>query len=230
MHHAWHNTLRVESQPDPDTIWLYSILNIPPISSMQAVALIRGMIEKYENGSTEANIEYGINLIAGQGAIMSDGTYNPGADCDGFTCASIIAAIFSHIGLPIADLSKWPSTNKNRIWGRAIVCMLQALQASPEHVAKVSSNISGLRLRPEEFAAAAEMPFTSWPVQYSEVQDRADEISSQILKDCGPQPPLGRSFGHCVITYREETARYEEEARVKNATATDEKSNEDLSS
>ncbi len=230
MHLGWHKNLRVEDYPHPQMNWLCSVLNLSALASMQAVALISSMAEKYGNQATAASLDYGINLMAGHGAIKSDGVYEPGPDCDGFTCASIIAEIFAQIALPIVDLSTWPSTEKNKIWGRAIVCLLRALGATSEHVEKVESNVSGLRLRPEEFAAAAEVSSTSWPAPYDDVQKRADEIGGQIIKDCGPAHEPGEHYRHCVVTYRDDLARLEGKVNYKDATDAPEEATGDASS
>jgi hypothetical protein len=142
-------------------------------------------------------------LFAGKNAFQSNGTYQPGPGCDGFTCASLIAEIFRQIGFTLVDLTTWEPRKINEAWGNAIVCMLVATKVSPSHVEKVSSNISNLRLRPEEVAASAELPLEARPAIYPKIVDRADELFAQINSACGPPPDSSAScFKHCVSTYR----------------------------
>ncbi|WP_124590315.1 hypothetical protein [Burkholderia cepacia] len=217
LHLGWHKLLLVDGYPQSD--WLASTINLPAIASSQAVALIQGMAELYGNKREPEGLDYGINLFAGQGSIDSNGRYAPGADCDGFTCASIIAEILHKVGFPLVDLPTWPAAPKNEAWARAIVCMLRATGTSAEHVEKVEANITGLRLRPEEVAAAAELPPEERPVGHEVIQDRADQIIAQIEELCGPAPEPNSRIRRCVITYREELALLEANETAANDVA-----------
>jgi hypothetical protein len=202
LHLGWHKRLFVDEYPQPT--WLACIMPMTPFASSQAVALIRGMADRYGNRSVADSVDYGINLFAGRDAIRGDGQYFPGPDCDGFTCASLIAEILKQVGFHLVDLKTWPAAPKNEAWGRAIVCMLKATSTPDDHVKKVEKNITGLRLRPEEVAAAAELSPTSRPATHTVLQVRADQIFSQVLEACGPPPPAHPAFEHCVTTYREQ--------------------------
>jgi hypothetical protein len=199
FHLGWHKRLIIEPFPKED--WLASIIGLGTLASAQAVACVRGMAEKFGNKSSEDAPEYGINLLAGHGAITSEGDYNPGPDCDGFTCSSIIAEIFCQTGFSIVDLESWPSTRKNEIWGTAVVCLLSKLGGvSEEHVEKVKNNICGTRLRPEELAAAAELHPDDWPVQHDPIQDRADAIYAEAIA-ASPPARIPNHISPCVVIY-----------------------------
>ena len=205
LHLGWHKHLVVDDYPQQN--WLATIVRIPPIASAQAVALIRGMADRYGNANRPDGLDYGINLFAGQGAIKGDGSYSPTASCDGFTCASIIAEILRQIGFQLVALNTWVAAPKNEAWGRAIVCMLKATRTPDAHVAKVESNINGLRLRPEEVAAAAELPIASRPAIHQVLQMRSEEILSQVFESCGPPPVASSVIQPCLTSYQAELAQ-----------------------
>lgn len=175
---------------------------LPEVSSSQLVALLCGMAAKYGNiRDAQDGVEYGINLFAGANAFASNGIYQPGPACDGFTCATLIVEIFKNIGFHLIDVATWEPRKVNEAWGKAIVCMLQATQASQAHVSKVQANISSLRVRPEEVAASAELPREFHPAPYRMIVGRADELTAQIGSSCG-KPPESIIFKHCVAKYR----------------------------
>lgn len=205
LHLAWHKRLVIESYPAEN--WLASILVLPPLASSQAVALVRGMGEKYGNKSNAEGIDYGINLFAGHGAIKQDGEYAPGPDCDGFTCASIIAEALAKVGFRLVKLDTWVEAPKNLAWGRAIVCVLRATHTPNIHIEKVESNIKGLRLLPEEVAAAAELAPDLRPASHGDIQERSAQIIAQMQQSCSPPPEPGDHYKHCVDEYRAELER-----------------------
>jgi hypothetical protein len=219
FHLGWHKQLFVE--PYPKENWLASIINLGALASAQAVACVRGMADKYANNMSDDAPEYGINLLAGHGAITSEGDYNPGPDCDGFTCSSIIAEIFCQTGFPMVDLESWPSTRKNEIWGTAVVCLLSKLRgASEEHVEKVKANICGTRLRPEEFAAAAELLPDEWPAQHDPIQERADAIYARTIATF-PALRVPNHISPCVVIYEQDLKELSEGAASANDEAKD---------
>lgn len=215
LHLAAHKRLVIESYPPP--AWIASRIEIPPVLSSQVVALLREMGAKNPVPGNPSHFDYGINLVAGQGAISGDGTYSPNLDSDGFTCASIIAEVFRFMGAGLVALESWTQTNINYAWGCAIVCMLKAAHVPEDHIKAVEKNNIGLRLRPEEVAAAAEAPFVNRPVKFDDLSDRADELFDQIGRDCGPAwcPPKGNPYFPCVDEFgKAKAAARAEDARL----------------
>lgn len=211
MHLGWHERLFIEAYPAPQDKWVASVVDLRPSSAMQALALLRAMADRYSGGFKDEGIHYGINLIAGANAIKSDGTYSPVDGNDGYTCASIVAAMFSGVGLPLVNLPTWEGTDVNKIWGRAILCMLRRTpNVSAEHVASVEKNNTGLRLRPEEVAAAAEVPQASRPVVQAAIEKRADEIMGEMQAVCGAATPQEEDspIKPCVDAYHKELAEH----------------------
>lgn len=202
FHLAFHQTLLVEDYPLPE--WLATRIPIDEFAGAQIVALLDGASKLYPNPKMPGSFDYGIALLTGQGSIAANGTYSPKDGCDGYTCSSIIAEIFRSFGFPLVALDTWPERDINRAWGQAIVCLLQAYGASPEHVQAVERNISGLRLRPEEVAAAAERFQPGNAAAFLEIEARADEVMAQVRAECAAPPPLPESnpMTLCVTTFQ----------------------------
>lgn len=204
LHLALHKRLLIDDYP-PQTPWAVSLIELGKWSAVQARALLCGMSQKYAGAYKEDSIHYGINLFAGIDSIQVDGQYTPTEDCDGYTCSSIVASAFGKIGFPLVDLKSWESKEINRAWGRAIVCMLTAFGTPPDHVALVEKNNNGLRLRPEEVAAAGEIAQSMRPVKYGDIQQRADDVFKEMLAVCGQPQSLGDSpVKPCADAYHAE--------------------------
>ena len=200
LHLAFHKRLHIDSFP-PQSPWGVSLVKLGPLSASQARALLCGMAEKYAGGYKEDSVHYGINLLAGVDSIQSGGQYTPTEDCDGFTCASIVAAVMSRIGFPLVAIDTWEPREINRAWGRAILCMLRALDTPVEHVALVEKHNAGLRLRPEEVVAASEVEQARRPVKYSTIRSRADDVFKEMLAICGSPPSEQGVFTPCATAY-----------------------------
>ena len=203
MHLACHKRRYVDPYPPPSP-WGVSLVKLGPLSASQARALLCGMSEKYAGGYKEESIHYGINLLAGVDSIQGDGSYAPTEGCDGFTCASIVAAVMGKVGFPLVAIETWEPREINKAWGRAILCMLRALNTPTEHVALVEKHNAGLRLRPEEVVAASEVEPKKRPAKYSEIRQRADEVFKEMLDICGSPPSEAGVFTPCAIAYEDE--------------------------
>jgi hypothetical protein len=181
LHLANHHSLCVD--PYGDKTWMVSVVPFELMEAIQFIALARNYAANHVGKDGPS---YGVNLLAGKGAIDTKGNYNPSNDFDGFTCASIVAEIFNASGFEPVNLGNWETTDDNRIWGKAVVEMLRAGGASQDHVNAVSNSVNGLRLLPEEFAAATERPSDDWPTEQRSVAERATALTSEILIKCGP--------------------------------------------
>ena len=206
LHLAFHRTLVVDAYPQPD--WLAARVPVDELVGAQIVSLLEGAAKLYPNPRMPESFDYGINLLAGQGSIEASGAYSPKDGCDGYTCASIIAEIFRRFGYPLVDLATWPERDVNRAWGLAIVCMLRAYGASPEHLAAVERNVSGLRLRPEEVAVAAERFRLGHASTFLELEGRSEEVMAQVQRECRAPapPPATHPMAHCVEVFQRAVA------------------------
>ncbi len=202
FHLEFHRRLAIDDYPRAE--WLAACVPIDDVAGAQIVALLDGAAKLYPSRSAPGSYDYGIALLTGAGSIAPDGAYSPKDGCDGFTCSSIVAEIFRSFGFPLVDLSNWPNRPINRAWGQAIVCMLDAYGAGPEHVQAVERNISELRLRPEEVAAAAEQFRSGHPALFPEVEARAEEVMAQVRAECAAPPPIPahHPMAACVVAFQ----------------------------
>ena len=200
VHLAWHLTLIDEEFPKAN--WLACVIEFPPVVASQVIVIVRNLCKRYPAGHARTDgITYGLNLVAGRGAIKATGAYKPGKGCDGYTCSSFVAEIFSHFGLELVRRESMLDLPRNHAWAEAILCMLVSTGATAEHVGKVRANFKGTRLRPEEVCAAAEMPATQWPVDMAQIQARADQVSQEVQAKCGPPPQTPDNFAPCRQAY-----------------------------
>lgn len=199
LHLANHRLLCFD--PYGEKRWITSVVPFEPTEAIQFIALARNYASVHV-GKDGPN--YGINLLAGKGAIDTEGNYSPSKDSDGFTCASIVAEIFNASAFEVVDLASWQATQQNRVWGGAIVEMLKAGGAHPDHVIAVSKSVNGLRLLPEEFAAAAERSSEHWPTAQGDLTARATALTAEILAKCGPpiQVPEEHPVANAVKMYQ----------------------------
>ncbi len=202
LHLAFHKNLILESYPKNN--WLVCQLPVDEDAGAQIVALLNASAKLYSNHLSPFGFDYGINLFAGQGCIAPDGRYEPKDGCDGYTCSTFVAEIFKSFGFDLVDLNSWPRKWANKVWGAAVICLLKADGASSEHIAAVERNNLGLRLKPEEVAAAAEAFQVGFPSAYGDVSERSQEIMAQLINTCDVPPPLSTNhrMRPCVDQYQ----------------------------
>ncbi|MNX82942.1 hypothetical protein D3C86_1146850 [compost metagenome] len=195
LHLAFHKLLLNDPYPPPVGEWAAKVIDLPPIAASQLVALLMAIAPK-KNG-----LPYGINLIAGMGAINEMGEYVPQSNSDGYTCSSFIAELLRKIAFPLIRLDSWMSNNESILWGEAVVCLLKAYGVSAEHVDLVEKNNNGLRLRPEEVAAAAEMPAVKRPATQDMIKARAPVLMEEVRAICHPASHAPPSMQPCIDAY-----------------------------
>lgn len=195
LHLAFHKLLLNDPYPQPVGEWAVKVIDLPPIAASQLVALLMA-IAPNKNG-----LPYGINLIAGMGAINEMGEYVPQSNSDGYTCSSFIAELLRKIAFPLIRLESWATDSENILWGDAVICLLKAYGASADHVASVEKNNNGRRLRPEEVAAAAEMPAVKRPATQDMVRARAPVLMTEVQAICNPAPLAPPNMRPCIDAY-----------------------------
>jgi hypothetical protein len=202
VHLAFHKILAVVSLPTEPNRWLVCPVPIPELRASQLVANFRALLamHPYVPGRPHV-LDYGISLFAGRGAIRPDGAYSPPPGFDGFTCATFVAEMFRMGNVGLVNLTTWQANDRNRIWGRAIVCMLNAWPAATaEHIAKVESSNSGFRLLPEELAAAGEN-YAGRPLVQAAVAERAKSIYAEVKDRCQALPRHEGPMAPCIDNY-----------------------------
>jgi hypothetical protein len=201
LHLAFHKKLTLEKYP-PVGSWAVFVIDIPESLSVQLVAILDAMGTRYQNNHNEG-IAYGINLYDSLKSIAPDGDYVLDGEADGLTCASFIAAVFAAMEVPLIDLVTWKADAINKIWGNAVICLLNIVKADAKHIDNVSRNNLGIRVRPEEIAAAGVVFSPGKSASYSEVQGLAQEIIWTVRLLCGEvwQGDDSNAFARCVKEY-----------------------------
>lgn len=217
VHLAWHKSLCVENfkingPNDSDgegATWLTQIVPLPIEVSGQIAALIHTLGDRY-NDESNGGVDYGINFFLSCGAISSDGIYKLLPGGDGLTCSTFISSIFETFQLPLVEANTWEDSESNRAWGRAVVCFMeQSDKINQDHINAVKKNINGIRLRPEEVAAAAESFIPGQPSKFSDLQERANLIAKTVERECGLIEFKHPGYHRCQMEYFSELSKIE---------------------
>lgn len=167
LHLSWHLRLVSEDllglfpEAKPKSAeWVCSKLELPPLAAKVMVGALRKL------ASSPQSIGYGLNVLAAAGSFNAKGEYSCPAGSDGLTCASFVTTLFADLGFPIIKVNTWQSLPENFKWANQ-VCYYLARDATPAHVQAVRSNINGLRVRPEEVAATANLPRAFMPSEFA---------------------------------------------------------------
>lgn len=157
LHLAWHKRVKTDSFP-PRTCYIATTVKIPEETSEHLVGFVRMVSDK------SPDINYGINVFAGRGSFDTDGEYTAPAGSDGLTCATFVTEIFRAASLQLIDENTWKESDENVAWGQNVVDALKNYKdkegnaVNPQHIEAVSNNVhNGLRVRPEEVGAAADI-------------------------------------------------------------------------
>jgi hypothetical protein len=164
LHLFGHLVVRADFVSDVTQCWAACVVELPLVLGKQFVAIVRAIANK------PPKIPYGLNLVAASGSFDSSGAYSPPPGSDGLTCASFVSEIFSATGLNLVDLTTWPSNLENLEWGNSVIKSLEEQGASKEHLATLGLTNQGLRLHPFEVAAAANSPYTNWPLDFTKAR------------------------------------------------------------
>ena len=175
LHLAWHRRTCLHAIPNElEACWVGQVLPVPPLAGKAVVGIVQAVAAKL------APINFGINFIAAAESFDAHGAYKPPPGSDGLTCATYVLEVLRAGRVDLVDLSTWPETEENKIWGEAVCSRL----ADPNHAAAVRRNASGLRLRPIELGGAARLGHSRWPVAFTDVQQPAADVQTELSGLC----------------------------------------------
>jgi len=154
LHLRWHEKLAVDRFPPPLVLewpipprvecWIACVIALPQLAAKQVVGVVRAVAIKMPR------ISFGLNVIAASGSFTPRGDYVPPPGSDGLTCTTFVSEVLSAAGVTLIEKTTWLPQPENVEWGLQVIDMLKRTGATPAHVAAVSSNNVGLRIRPEE--------------------------------------------------------------------------------
>lgn len=161
LHLCAHLRLQTDDFP-PSTpeCWVATVVELPASASKQFVAIIRAISKRLPK------INYGINFLAAPGSFNAQGHYKAPKGSDGLTCATFVSTIFRDLRFPLIVETTWKPDPKNIKWGEDVYSWLLDSKADPDHLEAVKRNIIGLRIRPDEVAAAADILLQDRPVSF----------------------------------------------------------------
>lgn len=156
LHLAWHKQVRLGDFP-PEKCSIVGRLPFDRVGLMSLKKALWNIGKKVSNKAAAIEIPYGVNIDPIKGSFKKDGTYHPPAGKDGLTCATFVSELCRGVGLPLLSEGSWTARAEDADWIEQICVMLVDPRsgADEEHIAHVRASFDGIRIRPEEVAAAA---------------------------------------------------------------------------
>lgn len=222
MHLGFHKFFLVEDYPTEQRAWSAAVVPLPPELNAQVLSLLRVYAEKFiKTGEPKPN--YGIALKLTEGSIQADGEYVPKDGSDGHTCSTFVAEAFRAARVQLVNLATWVESEENKAWGEAVVCMLNTYAKSRHgsgtkagaQAKVVAKNNNGLRLLPEEVAAAGQLPIAQLPAPQTAVSGPARTAFAEMQAACDPSEP--GDYKHCADHYRKRVAELSQQRAVAQA-------------
>lgn len=179
LHLRFHKDLIAEAFPQSNfCCWIAAPANVPPIASKALVAIVRAISKRLPT------IKYGVNFMAAKGSFDASGAYKAPKGSDGLTCATFVVEIFRAASLPLIKEESWLPTAENILWGQAVCTLMTKVGTEPEHIKHVLGNIAGLRIRPEEVAAASIVPTLERAIEFDRASGSAIEVMKLLNMHC----------------------------------------------
>jgi hypothetical protein len=180
LHLADHNKLR--SVP-PSNYYEDIPSRFQPREQLIISDLCRLIFEKH--GSQ--GLRYAVTRHDG---FLSDGSLKVDTPGAGFSCATLVKAIYDTDGFPLIVHRRWPEAeNEDRDW---IACHVKRLQAEHAgdadtlaHLAAIDITCKWSRYKPEQVAYA--MTLAPPPATYKQVKKGAEILMRRVVKE---RPPL----------------------------------------
>ncbi len=185
LHLCAHLQLQTDDfPPSTPACWIATTVELPEVASKQLVAIVRAISTRLPE------INYGINFLAAPGSFNENGRYKPPKGSDGLTCATFVSTIFRDLRFPLVTETTWQPHQKNIAWGENVYNWLAANKVDPDHLKAVKGSIKGLRIRPDEVAAAADMPLTDRPITFEIASENAPIVEEALKLASNPQIAL----------------------------------------
>lgn len=179
LHLAGHCDLRTDTFPPPGQCWIAAPVLLPPLAAKTIVGIIRSMAKR------TPKIPYGLNFLRANGSFDSSGRYKAPKGSLGLTCATFITTLFDDLRAPLVKQDTWLAKTANIKWAHDVCDSLtNSGKVSLDHIEAVKLNIDGLRIRPEEVAVAAEVPFKARPIDYLNASSNAHLVMQSLISVC----------------------------------------------
>lgn len=107
----------------------------------------------------------------------------------GLTCSTFVMAVFNPAHLRMIDITGWPARADDARWYGALLRYMQRNSVDPAHIARIQSDVSCIRIRPEEVAGSCFE--TSRPAQFAQCEAHGKAILASL--DTRTDTSLNRS-------------------------------------
>lgn len=166
LHLAWHHRLCNEP-PGDEIAWIQ--LQLPALRLRSIAAFPYAF--RYEETS-----------------FAPDGQLRLGGTEHGLTCATFVLALLRATGVELLDVSTWPTRPDDTAWHAEVLALLQRHGASPDHIARVRSEVGCARFRPQEVAGACSGG--AFPTSFASARAAASRIEAAFAsRTAVDQPP-----------------------------------------
>lgn len=178
LHLNFHKDVRFDDFPTP-ACWIAVPLQMEATNAKTLIGFMKLV------GHRKPHIPFGVNIQKGVDS-FSSGSYKLPKGGDGLTCATFINEICRYGGMPLVKVSSWEPRDDDKAWVAGVCELLKIKGADDAHIAKVRGNADGLRVRPEEAAAAADMPPVKDGIDFKRAEKASAAVEARLLECCPP--------------------------------------------
>jgi hypothetical protein len=186
LHLRWQYDLALEDVSDD---WGWVEIEVPPQLGGVVSTVCRGVWKNYGSlrNATVQGLPFAINFLAG---IDLGGFVQPYASGWGFTCATMVLAIFDGAHIELIDKLTWYVRAEDTEWQAAIIESLRRCGADPNFIAIQERDLGHIfRYRPEDVVAAGTRA-PNRPSTLPQIAQLSDEARAEIQA----LPFIGRGY------------------------------------
>lgn len=99
----------------------------------------------------------------------------------GLTCSTFVMAVFNSATVRLVDLTNWQTRAEDQAWYGRLLRYMARNGVDQTHIARITSDVTCLRVRPEEAAAACLAPRDQLPAGFAHCEPNGREILRLIV-------------------------------------------------
>lgn len=184
LHLAFHKKVVLEDFP-PEKCSIVGRLPFDRVALFTLKKALWNIRKKVVDKAAAVQIPYGVNIDPAKGSFTKDGVYKPPAGRDGLTCATFVTEICKGVGLSMLNEVDWQPRAEDAQWIDQICSMLADPRSGADeaHIAHVRASFNGVRIRPEEVAAAAAL-WTGDLIDCAQAELEAKSVLAKLAECC----------------------------------------------
>lgn len=186
LHLAWHKKVRMVDFP-LERCAIVGRLPFDRVGLMTLKKALWNIGKKVSIKASAIEIPYGVNIDPAKGSFKKDGTYHPPAGKDGLTCATFVSELCRGVGLSLLNEANWKPRADDADWIDQICALLARPESGADeaHIAHVRQSFDGIRIRPEEVAAASAL-WKGKPVDFQRTEAEGLALVGKLNECCPP--------------------------------------------